>query len=163
LLALTIANQSGSRVSAVKFSSNQVSESKNVQQRLTSVFDLRGNTLSTPLSFDGGEARTLVVLVPVPITDALGAIINSGFKKQPIETLKDVATIAAQAKLDVLGYPVAISEMSGFAYFVTYPSDYKKTVINFRVQTGRDKVFDTQLTYPTAPFDMVPLRTIRGP
>lgn len=75
--------------------------------------------------------------------------------------MNDVASIAAEAKLDVLGNPVAVSEISGFAaYVMTFPSDYKKTIVNFRVETGRNNTFETQLTYPSGPFDFVPSSSV---
>jgi hypothetical protein len=57
--------------------------------------------------------------------------------------------MAAQAKLDALGNPVSVSE-AGPVYMIGFPSDYKKAIVNFRLQTGRGKFFETQLIYPTA-------------
>jgi hypothetical protein len=154
---MTIANQSGSRASVVDYSSKLSSEG----HLPTDVLDQNGPTLAKPIGFDGGEARTIVVRVSVPITDALQKLIDDAIKrptdKKP-ETLNDVASIAAEAKLDVLGHPATVSEMDSLAYLVRFPSDYKKSIVTFRLQTGRGSVFETQLIYPTGPIDLVPRR-----
>lgn len=154
---MTIANQSGSRASVVDYSSKLSSEG----HLSTDVLDQKGHTLAKPIGFDGGEARTIVVRVSVPITDALQKLIDDAIKrptdKKP-ETLNDVASIAAEAKLDVLGHPATVSEMDSLAYAVGFPSDYKKSIVTFRLQTGRGNVFETQLIYPTGPIDLVPRR-----
>lgn len=119
---------------------------------VVNVEDRDGKQLQLPMSFDGGEARTITVRVYVPITDALSKIIDDALNSQAMktETLNDIASIAAQAKLDVLGNPVSVSQISTFtAYFIQFPADYKKTVVNFRVHTGREKVFATDLVYPS--------------
>ena len=161
---VTMANQSGSRASAVKFSSsraseNRVSENKNSRELLTVVYEIKGGIVSLPMSFDGGEARTLIAVILLPVTDALGSMISGDSKRsQRIETFNDVAAIASKAKLDVLGNPVSVDELASFGYLIRYPSDYKKTVITFRAHTGRNKVFETQLTYPDAPIALVFLK-----
>jgi hypothetical protein len=77
----------------------------------------RTHELAT-ISFDAGEARTIVVLINVPITDALEKIITDTFKghEQQLRTLNDVASIAAQSKLDVLGNPVTVYQNSEASY-----------------------------------------------
>ena len=104
-----------------------------------------------PISFEGGEARTIIVRVHVPITDAFGKIINETIKSQAAQfrTLTDAAAVAhAQAKLDVLGNPASVSELGGFGYIMTPSPRYQKTVVVLRLHSGRDKVFETELTYP---------------
>jgi hypothetical protein len=88
----------------------------------------------------------------VPITDALWKLIDDAVKRHDaIDTLNDIALIAAQAKLDVLGNPVTVSDLGGLPEVMVFPSAYKKAIVTFRLHTGRDNVFRTQLTYPTNP------------
>jgi hypothetical protein len=106
----------------------------------------------------------------VPITDALWKLIDDAIKSptdatksrttepHALSRLNDVAIMAAQAKLDVIGNPVRVEELVGLMYVIEFPSGYKKTIVPFRLRTGRDNVFDTQLTYPTNSLDLVPLR-----
>jgi hypothetical protein len=94
----------------------------------------------------------------VPITDALLKLIDDAIDwHDTTNTLSDVASIAAHAKLDVLGNPVSVEEV-GLVYAVVFPSDYKKTIVTFRVRTGRDNVFEMQLTYPNNVANLLPLR-----
>ena len=157
---MTIANQSGSRVSIVNVSSTFPLEGHPPRKWAASFLDQEGHSVAAPISFDGGEARTLVVRLGAPITDALWTIIDDAVKPQhdttkprasTLETLNDVASLAAQAKLDVIGNPVSVEEVGDLTYLIVFPSDYKKTIVNFRVQTGRNNVFDTQLTFPNKP------------
>jgi hypothetical protein len=162
---VTIANQSGTRASIVDSSSAFPMEGHPPKKWIAaSILDQKGHTLAAPISFDGGEARTVVVRIGVPITDALWKLIEDAIKApdgtkpqaKDLETLTDVASMAAQAKLDTLGNPVTVSE-AGPVYVIGFPSDYKKAIVNFRVQTGRGNFFETQLTYPNGPVELVPL------
>lgn len=149
---LTIANQSTSRVSTLGYEA-ATSEGHSSTPLVVEVDDRKGKQLLLPMSFDGGEARTVLVQVDLPITNALGKIIADTMKSQTkrIETLADAASIAAQAKLDVLGNPVSVSQIGGYSlYLIQFPADYKKTIVSFRVDTGRENVFATHLVYPSA-------------
>ena len=88
--------------------------------------------------------------VMLPITDAFDKIITDTIKSHAVEirTLTDAAVVAAPAKMDVLGNPVSVSEFGRFGYIITASPHYKKTVAVLRLHSGRDKVFETQLTYP---------------
>ena len=142
-----------SRVTIVDFSSIGP-----VDSAFTDVMNWEGRTLTTPINLEGGEARTLVARIGVPITDALLKLINDAIKRHDTtNTLSDVASKAAQAKLDILGNPVSVEEM-GPVYAIVFPSDYKKTIVTFRVRTGRDNVFETQLTYPSNVANLLPFR-----
>jgi hypothetical protein len=74
---LTIANQSETRASIVNFSSAFPLEG---HPKTASILDQKGHTLAAPISFDGGEARIMVVRIGVPITDALRKLIEDAIK-----------------------------------------------------------------------------------
>jgi hypothetical protein len=158
---VTIANQSGARITVVNFnySSTISSEGPPFEKEHTAdVLDRKGHTLTTPVSFEGAEARTVVVRVSVPITDALWKLIDDAIKHHDmtgLDTLNNVASIAAQAKLDVLGNPVSVREIGDSVYALAFPSDYKETIVPFRVRTGRDNVFETKLIYPNGPINLL--------
>lgn len=149
---VTIANQSTSRVSILWSKAATSSEGHPSTLLFAQIQDRNGKQLPSSMSFDGGEARTVVVRVDVPITDALAKIIaDSKSQMKHTETLADVASIAAEAKLDVLGNPVSVSQITGWSgYFIQFPPDYKKTIVTFRVHTGRENDFATDLIYPGA-------------
>lgn len=149
---VVVANQSSSRAS-ITFakSSTMLSDARSSEPAPVELLDRKGTTkLSMPASFEDGEARTIIVRVGVPITDAFGKIINDTIKSQAAQfrTLADAAAVAAQAKLDVLGNPASVSELGGFGYIMTPSPRYQKTVVVLRLHSGRDKVFETELTYP---------------
>ena len=134
-----------------RHSSTMLSDARSSEPAPAELLDRKGTTeLSMPISFEGGEARTIIVRVSVPITDAFGKIINETIKSQAAQfrTLADAAAVAAQAKLDVLGNPASVSELGGFGYIMTPSPRYQKTVVVLRLHSGRDKVFETELTYP---------------
>lgn len=148
---VVVANQSSSRASIIRYSSTMLSDARSSEPAPAELLDRKGTTeLSMPISFEGGEARTIIVRVSVPITDAFGKIINDTIKSQAAQfrTLADAAAVAAQAKLDVLGSPASVSELGGFGYIMTPSPRYQKTVVVLRLHSGRDKVFETELTYP---------------
>lgn len=148
---VTIANQSTARVSVLRYSGATSADGHSSSVLIVDVQDRSGKQMQSPMSFDAGEARTVIVRVNVPITDALSKIIDDATKSKTVkfETLSDVASIAAQAKLDVLGNPVSVAQISGLiGSIIRFPTDYKKTIVSFRVHTGRENVFGTDLVYP---------------
>jgi hypothetical protein len=148
---VVISNQSSSRASIIYPEASMLSDDHSSEPLAPMLLDRKGTELSMPISFEGGEARTIVVLVSLPITDAFGKIVNDTIKSQAggqFRTLADAAAVAAQAKMDVLGNPVSVSEFGRFGYVVTPSPRYQNTVVVLRLHSGRDKVFETQLTYP---------------
>ena len=149
---VTIANQSTSRVSVLRYSGSTSTDGHSSTALLPDVRDRNGKQPATPMSFEGGEARTVTVRFDVPITGALDKIITDAIKSKTarLDTLKDAASIAAEARLDVLGNPVSVAKLPDWgAYVITFPSDCKKTIVTFRVHTGRENVFESQFIYPS--------------
>jgi hypothetical protein len=153
---VTVANQSTARTSIVDFASED--ETKMLLTPLVPLAHLltdKGAQLPTPLTLDGGEARTITVRIPVSGTPLLEKMIHD-FNAPNNPTLMDFAHYAAQNNLDVLGYPVEKKEVSDLKLiFVTFPANYKGATVSLRLKTGRDNTFSAELHFPIGPFNLI--------
>jgi hypothetical protein len=78
---VTVANQSGSRISVVGYTISRSATEKG--GLVNDVLDLKGHSIPMPFTLDAGDARRVIVSAGVPITDALGKLISDAIEEDP--------------------------------------------------------------------------------
>jgi hypothetical protein len=161
---VTVANQSNIRISVIRYVA--ALPSSNAQQALPSsveIVDANGKDVPTPIIFDSGEARTLLIRASVPGTILLKTIIDDFVKTSGNDKfyLSDLAYSAAQSNFDVLGNPIETHDLAGWGHILTFPANYKQTIVSLKFNTGRNNTFSTQLIFPRGTIDVVTAKTSR--
>lgn len=161
---VTVANQSNIRISVIRYLATL--SSSNTQQALpgpVEIIDGNGKGMPTPIIFDSGEARTLLIRASVPGTMSLKTIIDDFVKTSGNDKfyLSDLAYSAAQSNFDVLGNPIETHDLAGWGHILTFPANYKQTIVSLKFNTGRNNTFSTQLIFPRGTIDVVTAKTSR--